>query len=508
MSYAPTRRQRWRRAISTLALLALAIATIAPPPTTLAGSQEYDLDVFIEASPDPAAAEGLLVLTIYVTNFGPGPVAGFTLDTATPDGTVFEEVSSTLGTCSAPAPGAAGAVRCIVEETLEADAVVEVTLVVRVTAEPGDELLVEASVTGPNDDAFDVDLFNNSYEYSVFVDVPATVADLSVEIAPRAGEAATGSLFTFDVTFANSPDSEFSADDVFVGVGVPEGATFSSARARSPEIEITAPDVGMTGFVFFDLLSLDAGESHTVEVTVAVTASPGSELLFETFVASAAEDPNETNDDAFVLLPVVASDEVVLDWEEPDLDSSIELPPPRNLVLLDDADAQAFRNVPEAPATLRQGGPIGYKIYRATQPGVVPGPSGLLTSIPATQTNAAVPAAPSGTFFVVTATYPEGESGPSNEVSGNVPAADVSRVSVKATKITAFGTGFSENVAVFVDGIPFATSAKLKKAGTKVIQKGALLSGQTIGQYMTGRSSVVIGFRNANGGVATFRHQP
>ena len=56
---------------------------------------------------------------------------------------------------------------------------------------------------------------------------------------------------------------------------------------------------------------------------------------------------------------------------------------------------------------------------------------------------------------------------------------------------------------VFVDGIPFASSAAVK-GSTKVVQKGNLLTGQSLSDYITSGRQVAITFRNDNGGVATF----
>ena len=86
-------------------------------------------------------------------------------------------------------------------------------------------------------------------------------------------------------------------------------------------------------------------------------------------------------------------------------------------------------------------------------------------------------------------------------------AAELEQVSVKSSKIVAAGTGFSDEVQVFVDGIPFVKAAKVKKEATKVIQKGNLITGQTIGQYVASRGGVVVvSFRNSNGGIATYRY--
>lgn len=497
-----------RRLVSFAVLVAIVNITTILPGRVASAAQpsDYDLAVAIDATPDPAPAGGLLLITVTATNLGPSPATGVTIETLAPEGTAFEEASSTRGAVTGPGAGTSGPVTCVVDGDVVPDEVIEVTVVVRVTAEPGSELLAKARVVGPNDSDFDLDPFNNDAEVPLFVEIPTEMADLSVEIEPMGAEAGSGSLFTYRVTYANAADSPDAADDVFVIVGVPDGSAFASVESSSPDVDCTAPEVGESGLIVCELISLDPGASETIDVTIDVTAPMGSRLLLDACVSSAAEETDETNNEASTVVPVVASDEVVLDWEEPEAGGATTFPPPRNLVLIDDEAGKAHHAATEVAALPKQSGPTGYRVYRSTTPGVTPSPANLFTTVPASQTSATVPAAPAGTFFVVTATYTGGESAPSNEASGNVPTATVTRVSVKATKIVAIGSGFSETVTVLVDGIPFGTAAKVKRSGSKVIQKGALLNGQTIGQYLAAHPSVVIGFRNSNGGVATFRH--
>jgi hypothetical protein len=189
-----------------------------------------------------------------------------------------------------------------------------------------------------------------------------------------------------------------------------------------------------------------------------------------------------------------------LSWLPPDVESGAENPPPRAL--------QVGPTVP-APeeAAERQGDiekPTAYNVYRSSTPGVQPTSANLYASVPSSQTSVPGPVGVAGSFFVVTAVYPDGESAPSNEVSGGVEAATLGRVKVSGAKIKASGSGFSSTVQVLVDGIPFVSRAKVKN--NKVTQKGALLTGQTLGQYITSGKTVAITFRNANGGVATYIH--
>lgn len=214
----------------------------------------------------------------------------------------------------------------------------------------------------------------------------------------------------------------------------------------------------------------------------------------------------------------LASIAATLAWQAPDAASTSEFPPPRALILaentpakrspaqLDEALAAAIGFPPEGSQRVlgqRDGMVTGYNVYRSSTPGVQPVPGNLFAQTPATQTSLPTGAAAGGSFFVVTATYADGESDPTNEVSGGLTPAVLTKVKVSASKIKATGTGFSVTVQVFIDGIPFVSGASVK-GGTKVTQKGALLTGQTLSQYLTPGKVVAISFRNADGAIATY----
>src|SRR6185369_1716362 len=92
------------------------------------------------------------------------------------------------------------------------------------------------------------------------------------------------------------------------------------------------------------------------------------------------------------------------------------LPPPRNLTAR--VLSTGLPRAPSAIATLLRpaDGVTGYNVYRSNQPGVQPSASTFFTSVPPSQTAAGAAVFVGGTFFVVTAVYPTGESGASNEI--------------------------------------------------------------------------------------------
>lgn len=148
-----------------------------------------------------------------------------------------------------------------------------------------------------------------------------------------------------------------------------------------------------------------------------------------------------------------------------------------------------------SPAITR-GAPTGYNVYRGTSPNVEASPANYFTSVPAGTTTVSAGVTPGGSFFVVTATYDTGESDPSNEVSVVPPT--VTSLVVKGSKVTVTGSGFSAPVQILVDGVPFAAPAKVK-GGTKVKQKGALVTGETASAYLTTHDSARFTVLNSTG---------
>lgn len=158
----------------------------------------------------------------------------------------------------------------------------------------------------------------------------------------------------------------------------------------------------------------------------------------------------------------------------------------------------------DANGTAARGTLLGFNVYRSTTSPVQTTPANLFTTTGPNQTSASSGVSQGGSFFVITGTYDTGESGPSNEVAAKPPS--ITTIKVKSTKITAKGGDFSPGLRVFVDGIPFAAPPTVK-GGKKVIQKGTLLTGQTIGAYLAANGNTArITFRNDTGAATTLDH--
>ncbi len=110
------------------------------------------------SAPGSVASGSTLTYTIVVSNLGPDTASSLTISDNTPSGTTFNSVSITAGSCTSPAPGSSGAVKCRLG-SLAAGANVTETLVVNVTASSGSTITDKASVTSKT---FDPNTKNNS----------------------------------------------------------------------------------------------------------------------------------------------------------------------------------------------------------------------------------------------------------------------------------------------------------------------------------------------------------
>jgi uncharacterized repeat protein (TIGR01451 family) len=110
-----------------------------------------DLSLTMSASPNPVRTRTKLTYSITVSNSGPGASASPVMSDPLPSGTTFYSVTTTMGTCSAPAVGATGTVSCSTN-SLPSGSSFTVTLVVTVTASGGTTLSNIASVSSSTQD--------------------------------------------------------------------------------------------------------------------------------------------------------------------------------------------------------------------------------------------------------------------------------------------------------------------------------------------------------------------
>lgn len=465
--------------------------------------QIADLSLTIVNVPDPVGPGSTLVSTMTVTNNGPVAALDVDVVTSTPSGTVFSSIQLTQGTSTTPAVGESGPIVVSLGDMPNGSTAV-ITIACVVTAGDGESVTTAASLSTLTTDP---DPANNAVSSQAVVAITALQSDVSATVTLDPQEVVSGSESIITIDIANAgPDP---ATDVVMTQTLPPG-TFLRAVEVS-QGTFTAPAPGSGGTVRAQIGGLIVGGRATVRIAVQVTATTGSSLLITAITSSSSSDPDPFNNTSLEEIGVREGERVILDWLPPDFGETVPFPPPRSLTIMrirkDSLPTVPVRRTailaaPREPrATL-----VGYNIYRTNQPGTLPVPGNFFTQVPSNSTTITIPTSPGGSFFVVTAQYDTGESGPTNEASGNVPAAEIERVDVKNTKIVATGTGFSDEVQVFIDGIPFLKTAKVKKEATRVVQKGNLITGQTIAQYVASRGGVVVvSFRNSNGGIATYR---
>lgn len=248
------------------------------------------------------------------------------------------------------------------------------------------------------------------------------------------------------------------------------------------------------GETFLSALNVTTSSGGTVEFTTTV---PSEAVLGPSITATATDSSGNTSEFSMCV-------ELELSWMPPDPNAADPMPAPRNLSVR--VISNGLPRAPAAlmsPASVLRGGPTSYRIYSFNVPGVQPSPSTFFASVPANVTAAGATVFVGGTFFVVTAVYPDGESGPSNEIETGTPPI-ITSVKAKTAKITAKGSGFTtDSVLVTLDGIPFQSPAKIKGGGTKVVQAGPLVTGESIGDYARTRPGgvVTVLIRNSNGGI-------
>ena len=298
-----------------------------------------------------------------------------------------------------------------------------------------------------------------------------------------------------------SPDgrtlSEFDAGDnpnsasTFVGItdsgGTPAGFTIQAY----PYLEQISESNGIPG-VHLNQVAGDGNGDRTTDIGYDVTLSLASAFSLQPGQSATYTSITRFGDQT--LAP-----RATLRWDPPDESSQLEEPPPEHLQALPLGSAAA------ETIAWRRAEVTGYNVYTSSTSPVATTPENFFTSVPPNQTTVNVPTNSGGSFFVVTATYPTGESGPSNEASADVPAGTITSLKVTNTKVVVKGSGFTSSVTVLLDGIPFVSPAKVKAA--KVVQKGTLLTGQTVGAYIASRGGVVlVQVRNSNGGIASRRY--
>jgi uncharacterized repeat protein (TIGR01451 family) len=470
--------------------------TVVQPPSA-------DLSLTKTAN-DEVTPGSAITYAITVTNEGPSEATNVVVTDQVPANTTFASATASTGSSvTAPSAGGTGTVRATWAGPIAAGEQVTLTIVVSVNDGVPDQTTISntASVTS---DSTDLNTANNQATATTTVtNTPnAGMADISITTSSVPSTVDTGTFITYTITVHNNgPDT---AEGVVVMGSTPDGTRLVSIDTTQGTTSGTAP--GGQGPYTVDIGEIPNGGTVTITVVVNVIAGGGTSVINSAAVSSTTVDPiagnNATNSDA---TGVVAGNDTLLTWDPPLSCPDLCLNPPLHL---------PTSNVPppSALAAIGAGGTrevrntvIGYNIYRSNNPNVPPIPANFFTSVPPSVTSLVAPTAPGGSFFTVTAVYPNGESGETNAASGGLPEPTITGFQIRGNKVIVTGEGFTDEVQVFVDGIPFKKDAKVKAASGRIVQKGKLLTGQRVSQYLAQQGGVVlVSVLNTNSGIGTF----
>jgi hypothetical protein len=260
-----------------------------------------------------------------------------------------------------------------------------------------------------------------------------------------------------------------------------------------------------------DLGVVEPGQSITIVLGVNVVAEGGVNVTNRVTVSSETNDPRAFNNQSASVTNVVAGLDTQITWDPPLPCPDDCLNPPLHLQSFT-APPPSDRFTGHLPSIVRdpRNTVIGYNVYRSNNPNVTTSPANFFTSVPPNVTSLVVPTAPGGSFFTVTAQYPNGESGGTNAASGGIPEPQITGFEIRGNQVIVFGTGFTDTVTVFVDGIPFKKAAKVKErnGSPRIIQKGKLLTGQKVSSYFASQGNVIlVSVLNTDTGIGTFLYR-
>lgn len=462
-----------------------------------------NLRVVLEAGPSPAAANGQIVYTMVVGNLGPQAATDVVTTFHTPQGTTFSQVFASYGRCDFPRDGESGEVRCTVEAITPRRPLV-VTIVVNVTANVGAN--IQSRVTAQTT-SNDPDLGNNVATVNTLVMAAGPNADLSVVISGAPDPVIAGQIVDYVVTVRN--DGPMPSRDTTAFFRLPAGGRFRGATAdRGP---LATPPIGSPGPVAWRPGLLASGDIAVLTVSVLAFENAGTPFNAGSMVIGGAADPNFDNNVATSMARVRSAGTALVQWDPPDSEGSDDLPAPTNLVVAPTNVAMTGKVETGSLGKLRDASSdvLTYNVYVSSSPNTEATDENFFTSVPANETTTTAPTAPGGSFFTVTATYNDGDSDSANSAgTGDVPGATITKVKIKNGKLTLKGSGFTDDVEILFDGIPYADAAAVKKQNSKAIQTGLLVTGQTTEQYVATGTSFVIIVRNSDGGVTLVEYEP
>ncbi|MGH9823136.1 MAG: hypothetical protein ACREDR_07795 [Blastocatellia bacterium] len=307
-----------------------------------------DLQLSLVSSGDSStrslAVAGMpLLYTGTITNQGPGIASGVRMTMAVPGGTAFDAVTASQGSCTAPVPGAASNVDCVVGSigpgsTARIWILVDVT---KGTTSITSSATASASLTDPDSGE------DSAVETSSIVSTEGLpTSDMSVTASGPGGGVASGTRITYAITVQNV------GKGLTTSLGLidflPAGATFFSIDAQGQAC--TTPPPGGAGAVVCGLDSLNPGDQRIIHLTVNVLSPSGSSILntAKLIEGSATQkvingvcstpqlvtpslDPNPANNTGTAGNMVQGGGTVALSWQQPPATAAQPTPAPFDL---------------------------------------------------------------------------------------------------------------------------------------------------------------------------------
>jgi uncharacterized repeat protein (TIGR01451 family) len=143
---------------------------------------------------------------------------------------------------------------------------------------------------------------DGSYEVFLASCLPPPSADLSVGIGVDKLNPKQGDKITYTLTVSNfGPDT---AQDLTINDMLSSGSTFVSAQANRGTF--TAPPVGQTGVVTWNIDSLNSNSQESAQIRVTVIVRGKSTITNTANVSSNTDDPNTANNTASLTLTVAS----------------------------------------------------------------------------------------------------------------------------------------------------------------------------------------------------------
>ncbi len=264
-------------------------AAQAPPPSA-------DLGIELLASAFQVAAGQPITYSGRVQNLGPDPAANAVVDLELPAGTTFESATSVPAnvlTCTTPAVGAGGAVRCT-RPSVTPNPLVILHVRIRTSAAMANNFLETTARVSSG--TLDTNMANNTSTSTVLLTGPDSRSDLSVRATVSPSPVLPGATLVHEITVTNNgPDPTTRVELYLRSNGLPitvDGFELPPGwQCESIPVGIPPPDFYPVVCRFF---FVPVG-SYVLRLAGQVPATQSVPVVFDLLLSSAANDPDLSN---------------------------------------------------------------------------------------------------------------------------------------------------------------------------------------------------------------------